>query len=84
MKRYPQQLINVRAEVGVDPNVHDGIRAARARAETDLGDRGRVVLRASGTEPVIRVMVEGDEAGLVERTATSLANAVKAAVHNPG
>ena len=83
MRLYPQQLINVRAEARVDLRTHEGIQAAQARAESDLGDRGRVVLRASGTEPVIRVMVEGDELGLVEKTASELAHAVEAAVRSP-
>ncbi|MDH4015312.1 MAG: phosphoglucosamine mutase, partial [Chromatiales bacterium] len=83
MRLYPQQLINVRAGARVDLQTHEGIQAAQARAESDLGDRGRVVLRASGTEPVIRVMVEGDELGLVEKTASELAQAVEAAVRSP-
>jgi phosphoglucosamine mutase len=83
MRLYPQQLINVRAEARVDLQTHEGIQAAQTRAESDLGDRGRVVLRASGTEPVIRVMVEGDELGLVEKTASELAHAVEAAVRSP-
>jgi phosphoglucosamine mutase len=54
------------------------LRAVRA-VEAELGDQGRVLLRASGTEPVIRVMVEGADAKLVERLAQQLADAVKSA-----
>jgi phosphoglucosamine mutase len=77
MPRLPQVLINVRTESDVDlaaPPVRDCVVAV----EEKLADRGRVVLRASGTEPVIRVMVEGDEAGEVAAAAEEIARSVRA------
>jgi phosphoglucosamine mutase len=79
MPKYPQTMLNVRMEARLDPNESPLIRAAVAAAEKELADAGRVVLRASGTEPVIRVMVEGkDEAqviSLAERLASVVAQA---------
>jgi phosphoglucosamine mutase len=79
MKRFPQQLINVRVTRRFDAAREPGVAAAIARVEGSLGERGRVVLRASGTEPLIRVMVEGEDADLVGRHAEELAAAVRAA-----
>ena len=79
MPRYPQTMLNVRTEKRMDPQSSPAIRAAVAAVEGELADAGRVVLRASGTEPVIRVMVEGkDEAqvvSLAERLASVVAEA---------
>ena len=60
---FPQRLINVRVPKGYDWKTNDAIRAAQAGTVTALGDTGRVLLRPSGTEPVLRVMVEAQEAG---------------------
>jgi len=79
MRRFPQQLINVRVAQRFDAAAHASVAAAVARVEQELGKRGRVVLRASGTEPVIRVMVEGEDAQAVGRHAAMLAEAVQAA-----
>jgi phosphoglucosamine mutase len=79
MPRYPQKLVNVRVAQRVDPGQSPPIRSAVAEAEAILGARGRVVLRASGTEPVIRVMVEGEDGDEVSRLAESLADRVRAA-----
>jgi phosphoglucosamine mutase len=79
MTRYPQVLINVRGDKDramADPAVTDAVTAATAR----LGDAGRVLLRPSGTEPVIRVMVEARESGLAEQVAEQLAGTVRAAM----
>src|SRR5687767_2108191 len=80
MPRYPQVMVNVRVQERTDPSKSVAIQAAVKRAERELGESGRVVLRASGTEPVIRVMVEGREAGEVNRLANELADTVRKAV----
>jgi phosphoglucosamine mutase len=78
MPQYPQTLINVRTESKVDleaPAIQAGVQALEAQ----LGERGRVVLRASGTEPVVRVMVEGQDHDEVVALAEQLADVVSAA-----
>jgi phosphoglucosamine mutase len=77
MPQLPQVLLNVRVREPVDP-MTSAIRAAVADAESMLGQRGRVVLRASGTEPVIRVMVEGEDRESVQLLAERLADSVRA------
>lgn len=80
MSKFPQELINVplgnaqAAEIMVCKSVTDRVQAV----ESDMGDDGRVLLRPSGTEPLIRVMVEGREAGRVSANASSIADAVRA------
>ena len=84
MPRYPQTMINVRTESRIDPGQSPEIQAAVAVAESELADTGRVVLRASGTEPVIRVMVEGEDEEQVVSLAERLASVVAgAAAANP-
>ncbi|MGB5344984.1 MAG: phosphoglucosamine mutase [Woeseia sp.] len=79
MPKYPQKLLNVRTSKKLDPGQSTEIQDAVTQAETELRDSGRVVLRASGTEPVIRVMVEGQDASqvlaLAERLAAIVAKA---------
>ena len=79
MTRYPQVLINVRGDKGramADPALTVAVRTA----QDELGDTGRVLLRPSGTEPAIRVMVEAREATLAEGIAGQLAEAVRRAM----
>jgi len=76
MPKYPQRLVNVRMERRVDPDSSSAIRDAVTLAEAELSESGRVVLRASGTEPVIRVMVEGRDEGQVQALAERLAAVV--------
>jgi len=76
MSKYPQTLVNVRTKSRLDPGKSSEIQAAVAKAELELADTGRVVLRASGTEPVIRVMVEGVDRDQVVSIANRLATVV--------
>jgi phosphoglucosamine mutase len=77
MHRFPQVLLNVKVARGVDPTGIAVVQAAVARIEKRLNGEGRVVLRASGTEPVIRVMVEGRDEQLTRALATELAQVVR-------
>jgi len=79
MKKYPMLLINVRVAEKPDLDNHSEIQAALRAAEAKLADTGRILLRPSGTEPLIRVMVEGQEQKLVESVAQKLADVVKKA-----
>jgi phosphoglucosamine mutase len=74
---YPQVLINVRVARGVDCLGHSQVKAAVSEAEQDLNGKGRVLLRPSGTEPLLRVMVEGEDRQLVERSAQRIADVVR-------
>jgi phosphoglucosamine mutase len=76
---YPQKLINVRLPAGFDWRSDHGIETAAKRAEAALAGKGRVLLRPSGTEPVLRVMVEGSDGPLVMAQAESIAAAVREA-----
>ncbi len=76
MSKYPQVLINVSVTGSVDLR-RSPIQEAIKAVESQLGDHGRVLLRPSGTEPVVRVMVEGADAGVVERHARELADVVR-------
>ena len=78
-ERVPQLLKNVRFAQGA-PLEDAKVKAAIAEAETELAGRGRLVIRKSGTEPLVRVMAEGDDAAQVERVVDAICDAVKAAV----
>jgi phosphoglucosamine mutase len=77
MTRYPQVLINVpgvdKKRVTSAPALTDAVTAA----EAELGDAGRVLVRPSGTEPAVRVMVEAEDAGQADRLARRLADAIR-------
>ncbi|NOS98403.1 MAG: phosphoglucosamine mutase [Methylotenera sp.] len=73
---YPQVLINVVTAKKIDLASHVEIQASVKAAEKTLAGRGRVLLRASGTEPKIRVMVEGEDGGLVQKLAEDIADVV--------
>ena len=80
MPRFPQVMVNVRVKERIDPATSQVIQDAVQRVEAALGGAGRVVLRASGTEPLIRVMVEGRDEPVVKRHANELAEVVRQAV----
>jgi len=72
---FPQTLINVRLRDGSNWKSHPALDDARKNAERDLGASGRILIRASGTEPVLRVMVESRDADLGRRCAEAMASA---------
>jgi len=76
MSRYPQKMVNVPIDKRIDPAKSPAIQEAVLQAERELKENGRVVLRASGTEPVIRVMVEGSDEKQVLILAERLASVV--------
>lgn len=77
MQKLPQTMINVRLSEKVAIDDNKAINSAVAAAEKELGDRGRVLLRPSGTEPLIRVMVEGEDQDLVRRQVEAIAKIVE-------
>jgi len=80
MAHFPQVMVNVRVRERIDPGQSAVIQDAVQRVEASLGTSGRVVLRASGTEPLIRVMVEGQDEAVVSKHANELAEVVRQAV----
>lgn len=79
MTKYPQTLINVPTKHKINLNESVAIQDAVRQVEQQLGSRGRVLLRASGTEPLIRVMVEGEDPSETAELAEQIASAVRAA-----
>ena len=79
MRKYPQVLLNVRVAKRFDPLQAPSVVKVAQEVERRFDGRGRIVLRASGTEPVIRVMVEGHDAVLVKQGAREIAAVVEAA-----
>lgn len=73
---YPQVLKNVRLTAGFNATTDATVQDAVAKAESKLGDKGRVLLRNSGTEPLVRVMVEGEDEELVNQLATKIADVI--------
>lgn len=80
MTKFPQKMINVKTDGHSDLLSDPRVESALHKIEAQLADSGRVLLRSSGTEPVIRVMVEGKDAGQVEKIAQRLADEVAAVV----
>jgi phosphoglucosamine mutase len=76
MKKFPQTMINVKVAGKPDLTAFPALDEAVRAAEQRLGERGRVLLRPSGTEPVVRVMIEGEEAAEVKQLCEELASAV--------
>lgn len=80
MAMLPQTMVNVRMAERCDPTQDDRVRKAVSDTEQKLGDQGRVLLRLSGTEPLVRVMVEGVDQSLVTQLANELAESVEQAM----
>jgi phosphoglucosamine mutase len=76
---FPQVLLNVRLAPGTEWSSSPRLGAVRAEVDGQLAGRGRVLLRASGTEPVVRVMVEADERALAQSCAEQLVGALQPA-----
>ncbi|HSH29040.1 MAG TPA: phosphoglucosamine mutase [Thiohalobacter sp.] len=80
LTKYPQHMINVPISHKANPDHSEAVQSALRAAQARLAERGRVLLRPSGTEPVIRVMVEGEDPELVVREARALAEVVASAL----
>lgn len=78
LKKFPQVLVNVKVEGGSDLKTNRKIQEVLQLVTNELGNEGRVLLRPSGTEPLVRVMVEGQDEQSVKRLANQLAEVVKA------
>ncbi len=80
MERYPQVMVNVRADAAQKKQFNDSKTLQKAIKDADkgLGNEGRVLVRVSGTEPLVRIMVEGKDFDLINTIATQLADQIKA------
>lgn len=76
MNKFPQSMINVKLVTGIDISANEIVQTAVSDVESQLGKNGRVLLRPSGTEPVVRVMVEGEDFGVVDKLAKELSAVV--------
>ncbi len=74
LEMYPQVMVNVPIVKGSDWQNHAGMQAAKAQVEQRLGDKGRVLIRASGTEPKLRLMVEAETYALAKECVDILAD----------
>jgi len=82
MEKYPQTMINVKIDKNVDLSKMTNLQEAMRTAESELGNKGRILLRPSGTEPLVRVMVEGEIETQVNAIAESLASEVRTGMVN--
>ena len=76
LELYPQKMINVPLSPGQDWKLHDGLQNAYAQVQSELQGRGRALIRPSGTEPKLRLMVEADDARLADQCARRLADSL--------
>jgi phosphoglucosamine mutase len=76
VKLFPQEMINVRLKPGQDWKANPKLKPAQEKIEKELGNTGRILIRASGTEPVVRVMVEAQDAAQAKQCAQSLADVI--------
>ena len=84
LAKHPQVLVNVRLPEGIDVSMHPAVEKAVSAVESELNGQGRVLLRASGTEPLLRVMVEGHDGHQVEALAAQLADEVSRVLATAG
>jgi phosphoglucosamine mutase len=77
MVKYPQVLINVRTNKSIDLDSHQMLNKSMLEVEKSLGDEGRVLIRASGTEPLLRVMVEAKDMKVTQQSAEKLADTLR-------
>ena len=82
LHKFPQKLINIKMQKRINPNDLPGVTAAVRKAEDQLGREGRVLLRNSGTEPLIRIMVEGADEAKVDDIAHFLAGTIESAMED--
>ena len=80
MTRFPQVLVNVAVRSKPDLRSVPSVAARIARAEAELGDRGRVLVRYSGTEPLLRIMLEGEREARIRELAEAIADAAQSAI----
>ncbi len=83
MRKLPQSMVNVRLASNFDPGKNKVVQSAISDVESRLGKHGRVLLRPSGTEPVVRVMVEGEDGDAVQQLAEELSEVVAAELAQP-
>lgn len=82
MQKYPQKLKNIRLKSNIDMSEFPELAIAVREVEHELGDSGRVLLRPSGTEPLIRVMIEGEDEAQVDALVDSLASRVESVLQS--